>query len=261
MIWSDLIWYKQYMFHVYNILFQLFLFIQPHFEIQFLLSFFLLAMWNLIGPFKNLFLPQLVWRWPLLIACTWGALQRKVPLRAAPVFAGKVPGGVSSVHSCRLGSLFCSRAQDFSSRRLQRPAPDNSFLPPLISSSFGVVSQLPSMGSHRVKHDWSDLAAGAQVRNLVMNSFLWNPRCWISSKLQRAYFQKVPPRQLLYLPVSHSRAVFNHVWTSVRAGRRSSFSSRGLVALLFSFFLKIIYLQFLVINFPLHWVFLAGHGF
>ena len=39
LICSDLIWYKQYMFHVYNILFQLFLFIQPHFEIQFLLFF------------------------------------------------------------------------------------------------------------------------------------------------------------------------------------------------------------------------------
>ena len=78
----------------------------------------------------------------------------------------------------------------------------------------------------------------SQVRNLVMNSFLWNPRCSISSKLPRAYFQKVPPPQLLYRPVSHRPALFNHGWISVRAGRRSSFSARGLVALLFSFFLK-----------------------
>ena len=243
-----------------TILFQLFLFIQPQFEIQVFLSFFLLAMWKLIGPFEKLFLPQLVWCWPLLIVCTWGALQRKVPLRAALVLAGKAPGGVSSVHSCRLRGLFCSRAQDFSSRRLQRPAPENSFPPLLLSGGFGVVPQLPSMGSNRVEHDWSDLAAAAQVRNLVMNSLFWNPRCWISSKLQRAYFQKVPPRQLLYLPVSNSPALFNHVWTSFRVGRRS-FSARGLVALLFSFFLKITYLQFLVIYFRLRWASLLDIGF
>lgn len=93
-----------------------------------------------------------------------------------------------------------------------------------------------------------------------MNSLFWNPRCWISSKLQRAYFQKVPPRQLLYLPVSNSPALFNHVWTSFRVGR-ISFSARGLVALLFSFFLKITYLQFLVIYFRLRWASLLDIGF
>ena len=54
-----------------------------------------------------------------------------------------------------------------------------------------------------------------------------------------------------YRPVSHRPALVNHVWISVRAGRRSSFSARGLVALLFSSFLKIIYLRVLVISFGL----------
>ena len=35
---------------------------------------------------------------------------------------------------------------------------------------------LPSMGSHRVKHDWSDLAAAAAIHVAIMSHIIWHMR-------------------------------------------------------------------------------------
>ena len=39
----------------------------------------------------------------------------------------------------------------------------------------GEPGGLPSMGSHRVKHDWSDLAAAARSGSLRMKPSIWGP--------------------------------------------------------------------------------------
>ena len=40
---------------------------------------------------------------------------------------------------------------------------------------------LPSMGSHRVGHDWSDLAAAAADSDLLHTWWFWGPSCYCSN--------------------------------------------------------------------------------
>ena len=51
----------------------------------------------------------------------------------------------------------------------------------------GEPGGLPSMGSHRVRHDWSNLAAAAAAKEDNQGEGKWYQRkTWISRKIQRA---------------------------------------------------------------------------
>ena len=60
----------------------------------------------------------------------------------------------------------------------------------------GEPGGLPSMGSHRVGHDWSDLAAAAVVN-------VTQPRTSITGELSYIYMEMEPP--YFYVPVSSCR--------------------------------------------------------
>ena len=55
----------------------------------------------------------------------------------------------------------------------------------------GEPGGLPTMGSHRVGHDWSDLAAAAAVHFICFTSFNLQSNLWASTKISYFYYLHV----------------------------------------------------------------------
>ena len=86
------------------------------------------------------------------------------------------PGGLQSMGSLRVGHDWATSLWFFTFMRWRRKwQPTPVFLPGESQGrggggGRGVPGRLPSMGLHRVRHDWSDLAAAAAERYLVAHT-------------------------------------------------------------------------------------------
>ena len=73
----------------------------------------------------------------------------------------------------------------------------------------GELGGLPSMGSHRVRHDWSDLAAAAAMSSRCI------PDIDVLSYLSNFYILKMLPYIALLLLFNHCVWLFATLWTLV----------------------------------------------
>ena len=92
------------------------------------------------------------------------------------------PGRLQSMGSWRVGHDGTTSLSLFTFmhwRRKWQPTP--VFLP---GESQGRGTGLLSMGSHRVGHDWSDLAAAAEAKESIFQSTIHSGKlCWVSTKI------------------------------------------------------------------------------
>ena len=81
------------------------------------------------------------------------------------------------------------------------------------------MAELPSAGSHRVGHDWSDLAAAAaaQIQVSKLTHYHLSGSVWASAG-------PAPPQSLLQLPWPLGQGLVNSIWKAFTSADRPSLS-------------------------------------
>ena len=126
--------------------------------------------------------------------CVWSDTEKALAPHSSAL-AWKIPwteepGGLQSMGSLRVGPDWATSLSLFTfmhCRRKWQPTP--MFLPGESQGQRSLVGRLPSMGSHRVRHYWSDLAAAAAAWSNKFLSF-WGSR--IVGKIQESTVLKEP---------------------------------------------------------------------